>query len=89
MAGMTEEQLTTIRERWGKVTPGPWKYTASQLLTSVQQVEDPCIAIMYDPHYENDLANAKANGKAIAAAPTDIAALLEEIERLNHIIEKD
>ena len=73
--GMTNQEIESIRARLNAATPGPWK------------------AIKY---YKNQLSNGAGpdwglegvrsfeDADLCAHAPTDLRALLAEVERLNH-----
>jgi hypothetical protein len=78
---MTDEELQAIRERLANATPGPWEafkdndggYNTEWLVTTA----DGYVAIC-------DWGNGtlKSDAQFIAHAPTDIAALIAEVEKL-------
>jgi hypothetical protein len=77
--GMTNQEIESIQQRLDAATPGPWK------------------AIKY---YKNQLANGAGpdwglegvrsfeDADLCAHAPTDLRALLDEVERLNSKVKK-
>ena len=96
---MNEQQLQEIRERWdGK---GPWfseygedqtnreeppswngeMYITGKRGTAQYDQSSYVATVGYNGSGESDAA-------AIAAAPTDIATLLQEVERLNRMVDK-
>ena len=96
---MNEQQLQEIRERWaGK---GPWfseygedqtnreeppswngeMYITGKRETAQYDQSSYVATVGYNGSGESDAA-------AIAAAPTDIATLLQEVERLNRMVDR-
>lgn len=69
---MTERELQAIRERWEAATPGPWVKNVNRngIVTS-----NYCITGLRD-----------VDAYFIAAARTDVPALLAEVERLREEI---
>ena len=74
---MTRED--EIRERWAKATSGPWERVEFLSHVGVDSVSNPQQVIASVRH-EDDIA-------AIAAAPSDIAYLLAEVERLRDALD--
>lgn len=69
-------RLEEIRQKWAKATPGPWGFGGNGVATA-DGIE--CIAVTTFPkQYDlmTDIKRTRANGEAIAAAPTDIAWLI-------------
>ena len=75
---MTDARLAEIRERWAKATPGPWAHDRPP--GEVYALSDGS-EIIADVYGGPD-GRLEPNSAAIAAAPTDIADLLAEVERL-------
>ena len=89
---MDAERLTEIRERWAAATPGPWchrhandgvKRTPLPEVCSEGAARGDWCPTVASTSYDEAIANAAA----IAAAPTDIADLLAEVERLRVTME--
>lgn len=68
--------LEEIEARWKAATPGPWAYDSDD--SAIWNKAGNCLVI-YSTEHEPD-------GRAIAAAPTDIACLLDRVrkERESH-----
>ena len=67
------DRLDEIAERWSKATKGPWCATAGNVV---------------DADYEHTVSfdSSDADAIAIAAAPTDIAWLIECVRRADDVI---
>jgi hypothetical protein len=82
--GITPEELTAIRKRAEKATPGPWRYILDdheELVTSVDVTDT--VVETYARDEESD-----ANIEFIAHAREDIPRLFAEIERLRTALEE-
>ena len=75
---MDKITVQEIRERWSKATPGPWRYEKTDCHYITNGVMD------YTFGYDMEEYDAQA----IASAPTDIAYLLAEVERLNRMVDR-
>ena len=94
---MTEQEIQAIRERWEKVTPWPWKYLeqgSSGLPPMIVQDRDrgapaawAVARLMMNTNFEDYPEEASKSGPAIAHAPEDVFALLEEVERLQGVVQ--
>lgn len=86
-------KLDEIKARWAKATPGPWKAATNTLGGGVVDAlvyqegrleavvcETPASNVRYTKPEER--AQNERNAEAIAAAPTDVACLVGEVERL-------
>ena len=86
-----------IKERWSKATRGPWVADMRPVATEcgecgeyayevpgvIRRKSDGCgIVDVQESEKQNE------NAAAIASAPTDIAYLLAEVERLNRMVDK-
>lgn len=86
-----------IKERWSKATRGPWVADMRPVATEcgecgeyayevpgvIRRKSDGCgIVDVQESEKQNE------NAAAIASAPTDIAFLLAEVERLNRMVDK-
>lgn len=71
---ITDERIAEIRALLENATPGPWRAHPSGWVETANEVP-VSDALRRQPHAERD-------GALIAAAPTIIAELLEEVERL-------
>ena len=84
---MDAERLTEIRERWAAATPGPWCHRHANDGVKRTPLPEVCSEGAARGDWRPTVAStsydeAIANAAAIAAAPTDIADLLAEVERL-------
>ena len=77
---MTELDLTPIKQRLDAATDGPWKWGNIYNLSARQGVVD---VLELDMDYDS----TPEDRTFIAAAPTDIAALIAEVERLRAEVE--
>lgn len=77
---MTSEQLAEIKARLEKATPGPWTYKGG-ILGNKYLDQNP--GIFLDRSIEPPINNIEF----ISHAPTDIAALVAEVERLRAFID--
>ena len=87
---MTALDLDPIRARLAAATPGPWEndgggevgqhWSSPQPLASIVSTEVSCMAYCYGGSAAGVIRDEDAD--FIAHAPTDIAALLAEVERL-------
>lgn len=71
---MTNDELNAIESRWAAATPGPW--TVDESTPSLGYDVDPL------PVGIRKAFGQFEDAAAIAAAPTDIAALIAEVRRL-------
>jgi hypothetical protein len=78
----TANSVEAIRERWAKATPGPWGFGGSGVATD--DGVQPIAVTSFPNRYEilEDIRRTRANGEAIANAPTDIAFLLGRLTEL-------
>lgn len=74
---MTAEELETIRVRLSAATPGPWK---AEIFGGMWGVYSQ--VALYNQQFDLLEDVSDDNAEFIAHAPTDIAGLLAEIERL-------
>ena len=81
---MTERpDIAAIRARLANATPGPWESREHKKQWHVTSVEtEEHVALI--SHWTNDVDEADAD--LIANAPTDLAALIEEVERLRGLL---
>ncbi|UYZ12187.1 hypothetical protein A6764_00045 [Brevibacillus sp. WF146] len=87
--GITPEELTAIRERAEKATPGPWLWSGAKVLNGKYMFvpQGSYLAdtlITFGDTYENGGYDAEF----IAHAREDIPRLLAEIERLRTALEE-
>jgi hypothetical protein len=93
---LSPERLAEIRARVEAVTPGPWGshrdldgvYTVQarpRLIPSEGNVSDGDIALVYTSAGDGQ---AYANARFIAEAPTNVRALLDDVERQAREIER-
>ena len=73
---MTHEELAKIKARLTEATPRPWRWEYGQLV--VEGVAE-CVVVMNEPGINKP---KHSDAELIAHAPTDIAALLEEVASL-------
>lgn len=78
---MSDETEAAIRERWAAATPGPWEYRER----SYWSVPKKCWCLWVG--IGGGIYGSEATERAIAHAPTDIADLLAEVERLRAEVE--
>lgn len=80
----TTEQLTEIRDRWAKVTAGPWvrgrRFLDCIFPAGANDSHEHQIAEV--SCWSSPLDQVESNTRAIAAAPTDIATLQAHIAYL-------
>lgn len=74
---MTPDEIKAIRNRLDKATPGPWKAGAGITLSYVTLASDIWTDVA-------DGIATEADADLISHAPTDLAALLDEVERRKH-----
>ena len=97
---MTKQQIAVIRARWACVTPGPWMREMAEdgeVLPNGDMYRGDWYetkTVVQKPTAETDgasafIAEAKTDvdACAIASAPSDIAALLAEIDRLHAVFD--
>ena len=79
---MTDPDLTPIKARLDAATPGPWAVVDDLAVTAAPEVggDDSCLSIVIPAIVE--FTPRAADAEFIAHAPTDIAALVAEVERL-------
>lgn len=80
---MTPQQLQAIKDRWAKATPGNWKWIirGNSVQSHAVVCHDDTKSLM-PQNICSGISPKTGNAQAIASAPTDIADLLAEIERL-------
>ncbi len=76
---LTNDDLAAIRERAEKATPGPWHTVGHDAPRLYAQGEGQAIGEFYQPR---GYGNAAANAAFIAAARSDVPALLAHIDAL-------
>jgi hypothetical protein len=84
---MTTEQLQAIRARLDAATPGPWHLESPFPTRFIMASEDDCVAELIGPWDSGDIKferRWRGDAALIANAPTDLRALLDEVERLTH-----
>lgn len=79
--------LASIIDRWAKATPGPWEWEGGAGDWQRYRLwrASGCAEVIipaWDGEGEQSMQASDADARAIAAAPTDIAALLSELDRL-------
>ncbi|MCT1459888.1 hypothetical protein M3G03_10130 [Aestuariimicrobium sp. p3-SID1156] len=90
---MTDLDLTPIKARLNAATPGPWEndgggevgqhWSSPKPLASIVSTEVSCMAYCYGGSAAGVIRDEDAD--FIAHAPTDIAALVAEVERLQEL----
>lgn len=70
---MSEAELDAIEQRANAATPGPWRSV---------EVDDPYVALMLESGAEGWPAATDADRAFIAAARSDVPALVAEVRRL-------
>lgn len=88
-----QSQIEQIKERWSKATPGPWMFNKSGFISDCHFM---AVCRMNETNSFRSCGKSLSNGEvswennaaAIASVPTDIAYLLERVERQEKIIEK-
>jgi len=94
---MTDADLTVIKARLAAATPGPWSSLAAKpgWDADVGIIAPGCECVLAECFCEFKAKGdrhpewAEANAVLIAHAPTDLAALIEEVERLREKIRQD
>jgi hypothetical protein len=85
---VTPADIAAIRARLAAATPGPWRVHSRGDVALIDPRQWPAWAVADDPDggeddFERLVAEATAaDADLIAHAPTDLAALLDEVERL-------
>jgi len=80
---MTPDQLSAIRERLDAATPGPWEAGTASCCPDMGWVDGPKGAVCPQFTATRVTHSLDANdAELIANAPTDLRALLDEVERL-------
>lgn len=94
---MTDEELAAIQDRLTKATPGPWVHGQNggyvilgykpekKRIDGYGADDHVCVLDDGDHHQYRSEDEQLANAAFIANAPTDIARLLAEVERLNKV----
>lgn len=72
--------LEEIKQRWAKTTKGPWHCRIDEILRS-------CTVLNKDNIYIAG-SDSVVNSTAIAYAPSDIALLIAEAERLREVVDR-
>lgn len=82
--------IAAIRERWSNATIGPWEWDTNAYEWQRYRLWRPIgchevIVVTYDGQGNESMNVSNADAVAIAAAPTDIATLLAEVDRLRDV----
>jgi len=82
--------LEAIRERWSRVTPGPWQHEACYE-SKIEGVSLATVCLDHDIIVPRNAspdtaAQSYADAEAIAHAPQDVADLLAEVERSRKLL---
>ena len=88
---MTDAELQAIRDKLAKATPGPWQPHPRSVYQDVEGDEMGGLGFDVDGPPEPQLRGQFSRGadaNFIAHAPEDIAALLEEVDRLRDIVNR-
>lgn len=82
---MTDEELAAIQGRLDAITPPPWFHVLASIVGTKDDPEasDATCVCCTEWGYCGD--DPQANAEFIANAPTDIARLLAEVQRLNKV----
>ena len=85
---MTPSELSAIRARLDAATPGPWEAVTPKRYAAVRSERAGCYVytqgkIPADAHPDT-VARQQRDAHLIANAPTDLRALLDEVERLEN-----
>lgn len=83
---MTDERLAAIRARLDAATPGPWLIKADQPYPQRICANDDGLVLIAETF--TDPAWPPADADLIANAPTDLADLIAEVERLRYLDEQ-
>ncbi len=84
---MTKEQIAAIRARLDAATPGPWEAGTASCCPDMGWVDGPRSMICPVLHPTKRTHTLDANdAELIANAPTDLRALLDEVERLTNAL---
>jgi hypothetical protein len=83
---MTPDQISAIRARLDAATPGPWEAVTPKRYAAVRSEKAGCYVytqgkIPADTHADT-VTRQQRDAHLIANAPTDLRALLNEVERL-------
>lgn len=82
---MTPSELQAIKGRWAKATPGPWFVENGEIVKPINDGERLFLVVgneVDEDGFVGEFVMSSADAQAIANAPTDIADLLAEVERL-------
>lgn len=79
---MTDTELAAIRERCEAATEGPWEKITERWLGVWQDIR----VVAFDGKYTICGDTAIADAEFIAAARTDVPALLDEVERMRGLL---
>lgn len=82
---MTDEELCAIQGRLKNITPPPWFHVLASIVGTKDDPESPDATCVCCTEWGYCGDDPQANAEFIAAAPTDIARLLAEVERLNKV----
>ena len=86
---MTKEQLDAIRARLDAATPGPWRLESPFPAIYIAAGERDYIAELMGPWDDARWEQRwKVDAELIAHAPTDLRALLDEVEALQAEVRK-
>lgn len=79
---MTDEELDAIQGRLKNITPPPWFHVLASIVGTKDDPESPDATCVCCTEWGYCGDDPQANAAFIAHAPTDIARLLAEVERL-------
>lgn len=82
---MTDEELAAIQGRLKNITPPPWFHVLASIVGTKDDPESPDATCVCCTEWGYCGDDPQANAAFIAHAPTDIARLLAEVERLNRV----
>lgn len=79
---MTDDELCAIQGRLKNITPPPWFHVLASIVGTKDDPESPDATCVCCTEWGYCGDDPQANATFIAAAPTDIARLLAEVDRL-------
>jgi len=87
-APLSDARLTEIRARLAAATPGPWHVFRDSIVASawVNRGDDPICEVVTDAN-DRSPDQGDTDARLIANAPTDLADLLAEVQRLRAVDE--
>ena len=85
-APLSDARLTEIRARLAAATPGPWHVFRDSIVASawVNRGDDPICEVVTDAN-DRSPDQGDTDARLIANAPTDLADLLAEVQRLRAV----